>query len=304
MKKILRNRWMVWISVLTLAILGIALAGDVVVKEGEITADTATIGSGNGSVDIGANSDGWGELLLGGPTSHYHYQLNMKGKTPGVRQEIVRTVGFGYAFSLFDLKARNSEGLADVGQVGSYGSVDQNDLPESKYIYMGANSETAWNNAFVKIDADNKLGLGLPSSNRPNYPLHVATEVEGVSIYASSGISGDELIDRTSIFNKSKNVWDYIRDADYYLTDGEIDHGKFYGYVSYIIRDYSRPVVVSPGDGGDDLPIYDYPYNKIEEGVSLGAEISVLRQAVYELKQENDTLKAELAKIKAAVGVK
>ena len=37
-----------------------------------------------------------------------------------------------------------------------------------------------------------------------------------------------------------------------------------------------------------------YPYNTIEEGVLLDAEVELLRQAVWELKQENQLLKDEL----------
>ncbi len=38
-------------------------------------------------------------------------------------------------------------------------------------------------------------------------------------------------------------------------------------------------------------------YEKLEEGVSLGKEVSLLRQAVYELKTENEMMKYDLCRL-------
>lgn len=131
--------------------------------------------------------------------------------------------------------------------------------------------------------------------------------------YFSGEISATGYNTRTNVYDKSRGkALDFIKDSDYYLTDGEIDHTKFYGYTTSEVTDYDRPIIVKEnytyfGDDANEITVYydktTYPYKKIEEGVSLGSEISVLRQAVFELKQENQTLKDEIAEIKAAIGI-
>ena len=120
-----------------------------------------------------------------------------------------------------------------------------------------------------------------------------------------------------------------MKDADYYKDkDNKIDHSKYYGFVSNITStDYSKPEnqsyeeevcikvevnnTVEKCSWIEDLftnctdvietTFEDqcnnetrfrivYPYIKIEDGVNLESEINLLRQAVYELKQQNDLL--------------
>ena len=153
------------------------------------------------------------------------------------------------------------------------------------------------------------VGVGTSS---PSYPLEVNDDVDDVSIWTSKKVSATDFIYRTSVFDKSKNAWDYIKDASYYLTDGEIDYKKFYGYAGeFEIADYSRPVEETrvkevwdeTGCHEETIVTTTYPYKTTEEGVSICDEISVLRQAVFELKQENDMLKAQIAAINAKVGI-
>ncbi len=134
----------------------------------------------------------------------------------------------------------------------------------------------------------------------PTYPLEVNSNVSGISIWAQDNISAAGFITRTSVFDKSRgSALDFIKDADYYLSNEEIDHKKFYGYAGeFKVTDYSKPVYSSFEETfceevGDEtfcreetINQTDYPYKLIEEGVSLDAEIDVLRQAVYELSQE------------------
>ena len=47
-----------------------------------------------------------------------------------------------------------------------------------------------------------------------------------------------------------------------------------------------------------EYKIPTYPYNKTIEGVNLGKEIDVLRQALYEEHQSNLLMKSELCKQK------
>lgn len=170
----------------------------------------------------------------------------------------------------------------------------------------------------VRISDEGYVGIG---ETTPTYPLTVTGNVSNISIYASHQVSATGYITRTSIWDKTKNVWDYIKDANYYKKDDKIDHSKFYGYVSYDVNvtDYSIPVNITQNKtyfnettNQTEIEFYEivtYPFTKIktEEGVLLDSEIDLLRQAVYELKQENIlqdneiiTLKAENQLIKLA----
>jgi len=174
--------------------------------------------------------------------------------------------------------------------------------------YAGVN--TAPSNGLL---IEGNIGIGATS---PTYPLEIGKNVSGISIYTTGNISATGYITRTSKWDKSKDVWNYIKDSDYYLKEGKIDHKKYYGYAgSFNVTDYSRPVKeeyqekkceeISVGDKTSE-PIVEcinvtkireiYPYTIQEEGVLLDKEIDLLRQGVYELKQENDLLKTELCK--------
>lgn len=106
-----------------------------------------------------------------------------------------------------------------------------------------------------------------------------------VIIYQQQGY-----ITRTSVFDKSQgNALDFIKDADYYVSDGEIDHKKFYGYAGeFEVTDYSRPEVEEYECEEGTCEETVYPYKTTEEGVLLDAEVDVLRQAVFELKGRLD----------------
>ena len=94
---------------------------------------------------------------------------------------------------------------------------------------------------FLTVLNTGNVGIGTAS---PTYPLEVVGNVSGVSIWSDGNVSASGYITRTSVFDKSKNPFDYIKDADYYLTDGKIDHKKFYGYAGeFEITDYSRPEI-------------------------------------------------------------
>jgi len=184
--------------------------------------------------------------------------------------------------------------------------------------------------SILVLDDSGNVGIGTTS---PSYPLEINGDNAGISLYTSGNISATGFITRTTLYDKSKNVWDYLKDADYYKDkDGKIDHSKYYGYVQNITTtDYLKPinesyeeevcnytienVTVEKCSWIEDLftnctevieeqLIEDchnetkirttYPYTKQEEGVNLEDEINLLRQAVYELKQQNDLLNSRI----------
>jgi len=150
------------------------------------------------------------------------------------------------------------------------------------------------------IDTSGNVGI---SSIDPSYPLEVNASTSDISIWALGNISATGYITRTSVYDKSQgSALDQIKDADELKSNGEINDSKFFGHVTYQVQDTSRPVEESvscvinetSGEKGTCIEIA-YPYNKTEEGVLLDKEIDLLRQAVYELKIENENLKARVS---------
>ena len=143
----------------------------------------------------------------------------------------------------------------------------------------------------MRIANTGEMGIGTTS---PSYPLEVVGNVSGISIWSDANVSATGFITRTSVYDKSKgSALDFIKDADVLKVNGEIDHKRFYGYAGeFEVADYSRPETKEEcrTEEGEEVcsNVTYYPYKKMEEGVSLDAEIDVLRQAVFELKERLD----------------
>ena len=174
--------------------------------------------------------------------------------------------------------------------------------------WNGAGGVAIFDTLAGDIELKPYLNVGIKTAT-PTYPLEVNANVNGISIWSSANVSATGYNTRTSIYDKSQgSALDKIQDADYYKTNNKINHSKFYGYAgTTIITDYDKPIIKSHieliCDGGDfeelfncrneTINITTYPYKKEVEQVSLNKEIDVLRQAVYELKEENDLIKEE-----------
>ena len=101
-------------------------------------------------------------------------QANSDSFRPGIRIEALRQTNSGIAFNFFDLNIGQSPTITNVGVFGLYGEVMNSPTPSyAKYIFMGANSTTAYDNAVFKIDADDKIGIGLSSVDRPTARLDI-----------------------------------------------------------------------------------------------------------------------------------
>jgi len=95
---------------------------------------------------------------------------------------------------------------------------------------------------------------------------------ESISVWAKGNYSGTGYITRTSIYDKSNgDALDNLKDTSEYLNpDGSINHSKFYGYVSYPVTDYSRPVNITK-----EREIKKYVEFNIPNGINLNEVIEV-----------------------------
>ncbi|MBT3397389.1 hypothetical protein HOA55_00070 [archaeon] len=129
------------------------------------------------------------------------------------------------------------------------------------------------------------------------------SEVGSGLAWFSDNVSATGFMTRTQVYDKSKGkALDKIKDASDLKEGEEIDHSEFYGHVEYEVTDFSRPEeeLVDEevcGNKGRPCEIVEvlktvYPHTKIEEGVDIVMEIELLRQAIYELKLENEELRA------------
>ena len=94
----------------------------------------------------------------------------------------------------------------------------------------------------------------------------------------SRNVSSTGYITRTSVYDKDNgDALDNIFDTDYYLTDGEIDHTKFLGYVQYPVND--------PDNCWEEIYMtkycYDFelPTNETDES---GKQVFEFRSECYE----------------------
>ncbi len=188
--------------------------------------------------------------------------------------------------------AFSSQGADNTGRFQLHlweaGAIKRKLLMDAGTFFIGASGDPV----DIVSYSGTKLGIGTTT---PSFPLEVRGNVSGISIWAEGNVSAAGYLTRTSVFDKNKNPFDYVKDSDDYLDNGKINHSKFYGYASVTIIDFSRPVIetincMDIDDNGKEFQTNcnktTYPYTKTEEGVSLNKEIDVLRQAIYELKTE------------------
>jgi len=203
------------------------------------------------------------------------------------------------------------------------GAVSTTEVPQRISFLTGT---TAANRAErLTIKSDGKVGIGTTS---PAYKLDINSGAT-IGLYVDSNISAAGYITRTDVYDKSKgNALNFIKDASQYLTTKggkqKIDHNAFsYSKVTYdkTIVDKVTPRLVDrnvcepqPDKCESDkevcMPqsdkchietetVYDTTYKTITEtGVDLGKEVSLLKQAVYELKTINENTQLENVRLK------
>jgi hypothetical protein len=273
LREILKSKPAIGIMIFVIVSLAFAYAGNIVVKEGNINV--------NGSLTAGSTN--LGALTANGPN----------GTTGNDALDVLTVIGGkGYNPGPSDVATKGSDIFLRAGDGGN-GDISGNggdiELTPGLGGTMGASGSNgniilAKNGGNVKIKKDNsKLYFGAGDNvsiyfDGINLKFDYGTNASKNTAYFTGNISALGYFTRTSVYDKSKgSALDFIKDAEEYKTNGEIDHTKFYGYTTYPVSDLSNP---------EDV--------KTEGAVNLNAEIDVLRQAVFELKQQNNLLKTEL----------
>ena len=140
------------------------------------------------------------------------------------------------------------------------------------------------------------------------YSLNVTTD-----LYVGGSVNADYYLEHSSFYEKDVygEALDYLGDSSYTIKinaqgEKEYDHGADPVFLQ-------RRCTVTEPDKYTEKKVWNEELNKYqtvrvhetrEEWTSdLGMKVAWLRQCVFELKQENEMLKVELAKVKARLGV-
>lgn len=170
----------------------------------------------------------------------------------------------------------------------------------------------------ARVDLNNAMALGGTGVNAvnvgigtttPYYPLVVARDVNGISIWADGNISALGYITRTEVWDKKKGkATNQLKDEkDLRNTDGTINHKAFgesytkyktlkvIGYEEEIVEKTECEPTGNPIIYGEEPPqecktirektLKPKLIETEEEGVNIVMEIAMLRQAMYEIKQ-------------------
>lgn len=100
---------------------------------------------------------------------------NSPDSRPGIIQYGLRTPGAGIAYNINSAFIGSSEeNVIRASTMGVYANVGEDiDSHELGYMYLDARPTGNYNNATLKIDAENKVGIGLIDSDRPMGTLHI-----------------------------------------------------------------------------------------------------------------------------------
>lgn len=269
-------------------------------------------GTGNGyeGRTFEVSDEGWIQFRIGG--ENHNQAAGMKFENDDSKFASFYYYGSDYAISryqsAFVISNYNGAGGISFGG-GNYNAVfaltNPSTYPYDRTLFIPNNNS--------KLYFGDKLSSGYSSIMFDGTNMvFISNETALNSIaWFSSDISVNDTITRTSVYDKNRgSALDYIQDSDYYLSpDNSINHSKFYGGTKYEVTDYSRPELMEACDINPDTDEQEcheetyYPYTKIEEGVSLNAEIDVLRQATYEqqqiILQQNQTINELKARIEA-----
>jgi uncharacterized protein YaiE (UPF0345 family) len=83
-------------------------------------------------------------------------------------------VSGGVAFDFVRAQVTNTDEATTLfGKVGFFGTANVGGNPYAHYMYIDSRPDAAWNSATLKIDSTNRIGIAIPSTDRPLRALSI-----------------------------------------------------------------------------------------------------------------------------------
>jgi hypothetical protein len=141
-----------------------------ILGDGQINAPLGNIyfGSGFSGQTVGKINVDFGAGVSG-------TALSLKGSGPAIVQTIHRTTGTSSAVPLSRIQYTND--VTTNQQIAEFGVLASNNIggtPQLQYMYMNPfATSSAWSDATLKVDFENRVGIGLTGTTRPTETLEV-----------------------------------------------------------------------------------------------------------------------------------
>lgn len=292
-------------------VIGVGLAcvfgGNVVVKEGTIETDvlkmTGCTASGAKAVALGGNTEASAQYTtaLGYCTdANANYATAMGGNTSADGQWSTAMGWYSKASGLVSLAA-GYKAEATANYSTAFGRYSTNSVAESFTVGFGTSSDY---DVDFRVE-DGKVTIGHYTAEDPN--TYYGDLVVG------NNIDCNDITEHSSFYDRDKydKALDYATDSSQTFRvsaqgEKEYDHEADPPFLKkwVTVKDYDRysDEQVWNAELQDFETIRTYETHQ-ELRSSLGMKVAWLRQCVFELKGENDLLRAELAQIKQHIGI-
>lgn len=304
MKRIWKNRLLTGIVALAVVALGTVLGGDVIVQEGVVegvkfkstgctAGSSCTVAFGNSTTAQGYASTAMGIQTLAG---HRSTAMGFATEATGYASTAMGrdTVASDYYSTAMGYKS-------EAGGTGSTAMGYNADATQDYGTAIGKNFSNTVQNCFAV--GYNDVDLQVKDDR---------VDIYG-NLYVTGWVSGQDIIDRSSFYDKDLygRALDYLQDSANTIKvnaegEKEYNHEADPSFIQRWITVEDHDKYTEEEVWNDELEMYEivHVYETHEElGSSLSAKLAWLAQCVFELKQENQVLKEELARLKAAVGV-
>jgi len=339
MKKVLRKSNLVaGILILVVVCLGIVFAGDVIVKEGTLEAEnidvTGTIEGGSitagGTIEggvfksTGCTATGTKAVAFGDDTEASGNGSTAMGARTTANGNCSTAMGYDTTAGGFCSTASGvcstasgscSTAMGVAEATGSFSTA------MGHYTTASADFSLAFGE-FCDNDIYGSFAVGYGSAG--NHKVDFKVESGLVTVGDVGTHSGDLYVGR-DVWANNYNYWpspfydkdkygralDYAEDSSKTVKlnaqgQKEYNHETDPEFLKswFTVKDYDTYTEEEVWDDVLNETITRRTYQTHQElGTSLGMQAAWLRQCVFELKQENQMLKAELAELKAAVGI-
>lgn len=302
MKKALKGRLAGCTLVLVLVVLGTVIGGDVTIQEGTIEAE---LFKSTGCTATGIKAIAFGD----GTTASGNYSTAMGSDTTASGVSSTAMGSGATAIGPYSIATGNSYAsgsfattmgvftIASADLSTALGYYCDNSVPKS--LTVGFGSRATGRQVDFRVE-DGLVTVGdLPATTGDLYV--------GLDVYAKDFVARSPFYDK-NIYGRAL---DYAEDCSR-LIKVNADGTKEYNHEAepvflqkwVTLKDYDKYGEEEVWDDQLKMFITERNYETHQQlGTSLGAEVVWLRQCVYELKQETETLKSVLAAIKEHVGM-